>query len=151
MGKRSGKRGKSPSPKIEVDAEGVSEAPVIDATGLSKYIDAKHVSVSLRYFQRSCECFSKWEKNELKKFSQTLDKIRGYSPEQLKLHKPLCDNHKGEPAERRFSIPSEISLDTPLHEIKVDPSNKLRMHGFFSGSVFFLLWLDREHACFPEK
>ncbi|MFJ5487377.1 hypothetical protein ACIKTA_07040, partial [Hansschlegelia beijingensis] len=31
-------------------------------------------------------------------------------------------------------------------EIKVDPSNKLRIHGLFVDSVFFLVWLDREHA-----
>jgi hypothetical protein len=86
----------------------------------------------------------------MKKFSATIDKLRNYTPGLLRSTFSLCVIHRGDPAEGRFSLPLGISPEIPLHEIKIDPSNKLRMHGFFSDSVFFLLWLDREHACFPE-
>ncbi|WP_366653604.1 hypothetical protein [Fodinicurvata sp. EGI_FJ10296] len=121
---------------------------IVEPDALYQHLRNRGVSVSLRYFQSSCECFSKWQNKELKKFSGTLEKIRGYNANLLKQKKSLCDSHKGDPDEGRFSRPEEISPDMTLYEIKVDPSNKLRMHGFFVDDVFFLIWLDREHKCF---
>ena len=37
-----------------------------------------------------------------------------------------------------FRRPNGISEDIQFHELKVDASNKARIHGFFVGSVFFL-------------
>lgn len=147
MGKKSKSHGKDQSVRIKVDAP---PPPIINVadSALSAHLDQKHVSISLRYFQKSCECFSEWEKPELKKFSSTLEKIRNYNAAQLMATYSLCSMHKGPPNESRFSIPNDLSRDVPLHEIKVDPSNKLRVHGFFAGPVFFLIWLDRKHACF---
>lgn len=108
------------------------------------------VSISLKYYRVTCECFSAWQKNELKKFSTTIDKINGYSPQLLQGNPNLCKYHKGPPSQERFCRPDAISDDIGFFEIKVDPSNKARIHGFFVGSVFFLVWLDREHACFPD-
>lgn len=151
MGKKSKNHGPSLSPQINA---GVRERPStvnISANALEKYLDNEHVSINLRFFQKSCECFSKWQSHELKKFSAAIEKIRGYNPDMLRSNASLCEIHKGAPASKRFSLPNDISPDQALHEIKVDPSNKLRIHGFFSGSVFFMIWLDREHACFPAK
>lgn len=108
------------------------------------------VSVSLRYYASNCECFSKWQGPELKKFSGALSKLAGYSADHLKGYKPLCVPHKGGPSEGRFRRPDAISEDLPFWEIKVDPSNKARVHGFFVENVFFLVWLDRKHACFKQ-
>lgn len=79
-----------------------------------------------------------------------IGKVRNYDPIVLRAHASLCAMHKGRPGEGRFSRPPEVSEDIPLFELKVDPSNKLRVHGFFVQATFFLIWLDREHACFPE-
>ena len=149
MVKRSKSSGKATFPQIKVG--GPARTIRINADNLETHLNVEHVSISLRYFQRSCECFSKWEKPELKKFSATIDKLLGYGPNLLTKTSSLCVMHKDAPDEDRFSLPDEISPEQALHEIKVDPSNKLRIHGFFSGPVFFLLWLDREHACFKEK
>lgn len=149
MAKKSIKNGQRSFPQIKVETTDPSKI-VIDANKLESHFTDDNVSISLRYYKKSCECFSDWKKDELKKFSATIDKLSKYSISQLKGHKPLCDSHKGPPAEGRFSVPDKISPDQLFHEIKVDPSNKLRVHGFFSGPVFFLVWLDREHACFPE-
>ena len=96
------------------------------------------------------ECFSKWRGPELKKFSSTIEKIRGYAPDKLKANKNLCDMHKGSSSRERFKRPQDISEDIKFYEIKVDPSNKARIHGFFVQGVFFLVWLDRDHGCFPQ-
>jgi hypothetical protein len=91
-----------------------------------------------------------WEKRELKKFSGCLEKLSGYSKQSLKANANLCVMHKGPPGRERFSRPAHIGEDIQFWEIKVDPSNKLRMHGLFVEDVFFLVWLDREHMCFPS-
>ena len=58
--------------------------------------------------------------------------------------------HRGSPSAARFKRPEDISEDIDFYEIKVDPSNKARIHGFFVQGVFFLVWLDRGHSCFSQ-
>lgn len=48
-----------------------------------------------------------------------------------------------------FSLPSTLSKDLPLYELRVD--GKARVHGVFQEDMFFLVWLDRNHAVYPEK
>jgi len=59
-------------------------------------------------------------------------------------------HHKHAPAEDRFTRHAKLSEDLKFFEIKVDQSNKARMHGVILGSVFYLVWLDRLHAVYPE-
>lgn len=108
------------------------------------------VSISLKYYRQETECFSQWGAGDLKKFSSTVGKIKQLTAEKLKGYKPLCEPHKNDPAEKRFSRPSALSEDLSFFEIKVDPSNAARIHGVFVGSVFFLVWLDKDHAVYPE-
>jgi len=150
MPKKSRRLGRDQSLEARIKVGVTVAAPRINVSHLVNHFDEKHVSVSLRYYQSSCECFSEWEKRELKKFSSTLHKIKGYTVDQLKRTLSLCDMHKGIPAEGRFSLPDDLSPDIQFFELKVDPSNKLRIHGFFVEGVFFLVWLDRKHACFPS-
>lgn len=126
------------------------DALSISSDELTQHFQQDSVSISLKYYQKSCECFSKWARPELKKFASTVEKIRGYEPDQLKAAKSLCDMHKGAPSKDRFKRPQEISEDIKFYEIKVDPRNKARIHGFFVQGVFFLVWLDRDHSCFPQ-
>lgn len=122
--------------------------PTVGEASLAPHLGAGSVSVSLRYYHRKCECFSSWKASELKSFSSVIEKIRGYNAKMLCAKKNLCEMHKGKPSRDRFSRPKEISEDQSFWEIKVDQSNKLRVHGFFVGDVFFLVWLDRRHDCF---
>lgn len=108
------------------------------------------VSISLKYYREETECFSKWTSAELKKFSGMLKKVAGRNAKELQGFKPLCEPHKRAPAESRFKRHEKLSEELALFELKVDPSNKARVHGVFMESVFFLVWLDRNHAVFPE-
>lgn len=140
-----------PTEPLIVEADDVDALELnVSGDDLSTHFTEESVSISLKYFMKSCECFSEWQQKELKKFSATLEKISGYSAELLRKAKPLCDSHKGGPSENRFKRPSSLSDDLLFYELKIDPSNKARVHGFFVGSVFFLVWLDRKHACFPS-
>lgn len=146
MPRKSKKHGNRP----RFGPEASASEPKLLVSNLKPHLEAGKVSISLRYFHKSCECFSVWTSSELKKFSQTIEKIRGYEPTQLKAKKSLCEMHKGKPDRERFGKPDDLSPDLPFWEIKVDPSNKLRIHGPFIDDVFFLVWLDREHACYGE-
>ena len=141
--KQKGRKNPAFGPEVDERFEDLS----IGSIRLIKYLDK--VSVSLRYYQRSCECFSHWTAQELKAFSLMIEKILGYTAAALLGKKNLCEMHKGKPGRSRFSYPDGISPDQTFWEIKVDQSNKLRIHGFFVAEVFFLVWLDREHECFP--
>jgi hypothetical protein len=150
MGKKSARNGRNTFSPVRIESGALPSTPRIQAPDIGRHFHQGRVSISLRYYQSSCECFSDWEKAELKKFTNTIKKISGYSSDLLQKTLSLCDRHKGEPRAERFSRPEDISHDVSFHEIKVDPSNKLRIHGFFDGPVFFLVWLDRKHACFPQ-
>ena len=134
---------------VEVDAPAPQE-PAVSDDDLTKHFAKGSVSVSLKYYMSSCECFSAWQSRDLKKFSGTIEKISGYAVDLLHRTKSLCDSHKGPSKARRFRRPEAISDDIMFWELKVDPSNKARVHGFFVGSVFFLVWLDRNHECFKQ-
>ena len=148
MAKKSEKRGHNTEFKIK------QEEPKLTAIDLEKdklASEDEGVSVSLKYFRSGTECFSDWNSAELKKFSTTVGKVKKFTAKQLTGYKALCDRHKYAPAEDRFARPDELSEDLSFYELKVDPSNKARVHGVFVGSVFFLVWLDRAHAVFPER
>jgi len=91
-------------------------------------IPQESVSISLKYYLSSCECFSQWQARELKKFTGTIEKISNYDADQLQRTKSLCDSHKGAPSFPRFRRPDAISEDIMFYEIKVDPSNKARIN-----------------------
>jgi hypothetical protein len=142
-----GSKKRRSNPRFGPEVDSHFEDLSISKGRLASHLDK--VSVSLRYYQSKCECFSEWTRQELKSFSQTVHKVRGYSRKLLCGKENLCEPHKGEPKRERFSRPQGVSPDQNFWEIKVDQSNKLRMHGFFVEEVFFLVWLDREHECFP--
>jgi len=148
MAKKSEKHGKSRGFKIKEDEPKLTP---LDFEKDKLASDKEGVSISLKYYREETECFSEWQSGEMKKFSATIKKVSGLSASTLKGHKPLCVPHKYDPAESRFTRPDKLSEDLSFFELKVDPSNKARVHGVFVGSVFFLVWLDRLHAVYPEK
>lgn len=147
MAKKSKSRGNRSNFQFKEDLP--KQTPLdIEKTKLSSADEG--ISISLKYYRKETECFSDWQKGELKKFSAIGHKISGQTALKLKAYKPLCEKHKGPPAEARFARPDNLSEDLELYEIKVDPSNKARIHGVFVNSIFFMIWLDRNHAVFPE-
>lgn len=148
MGKKLAKSGKGSGFKIKEDEPKLTP---IDFEKNKLESETEGVSISLKYYREETECFSDWQASEMKKFSATIKKISSLSASALKGYKPLCVPHKNAPAEARFARHDKLSEDLRFFELKVDPSNKARAHGVFVGSVFFLVWLDRLHAVFPEQ
>ena len=147
MARKSAKPGRE---AFKIKAEDEPKPTPIDLEKNKLGSDDEGVSVSLKYYRQETECFSDWHTDELKKFSGLIKKIKQLSAGKLKGYKPLCEPHKYAPAEARFSRPEQLSEDLSFFELKVDSSNAARVHGVFVGSVFFLVWLDRLHAVYPD-
>jgi hypothetical protein len=102
--------------------------------------------VNLKYFQKSCECFSKWQSAELKAFSGWVEKVSMRTEAQIKSTTKNCHHHSGTNRKDRFALPDSISPEVSLYGL--DVNDKARVHGFFASNNFYLLWLDRGHDCF---
>lgn len=97
------------------------------------------MSVSLRHFDSSYQCFSKWQSSELKRFTGFLKKVAERSPVDVQSNTKLCHAHRGETK----SLPSSLSPDLQIYSLRV--GDKERVHGVFHSNQFFLVWLDRNH------
>jgi hypothetical protein len=130
-------------------AEPEAEA-VIVGMALTTHFGGQNVSISLKYYQKKPECWSEWNKPDLKGFTKLIELLRAQSGPQLRGRgsggTPPCKSHSGKPS-TGFNRPSDISEDIQFYEFYV--THTARVHGFFVDPVFFLVWLDRSHRAFP--
>jgi hypothetical protein len=117
--------------------------------------------VALKYFKSDWQCFSDWASKELKEFSSFLSSLQSHTWEQVyktgsKIPKhglaytkyEVSDIKSQSIRQKLESVKNEISEEINFFELRVN-QNKLRVHGFQSQSVFFLVALDRNHEAFP--
>lgn len=110
--------------------------------------------ISLRYFDGSYECFSKWTKEELAAFTDLLRRISQMTWTQIMATGGKGGNKTGlgcTKLEARIlpsSATNGLSEDLPFMELRV--TQKARIHGFRMNEAFFLLCLDREHKVCPS-
>lgn len=162
-----------PKAKINDEAELLQEKPIALNSIETKIFDLpyfkkdgskensfkKNPYVVLKYFQESWECFSEWEKAELKLFTNFLQTISnhtwetvyksagkgvnkaglGYTPYKIEEMKSGSSHLK--------KVRNSISDDLDFFELRV--SQKIRVHGFQSQAAFFLVLLDKDHRVFP--
>lgn len=131
-----------------------------DQAGGSYNQQAPHVS--LKYFRDGFECFSHWEKEELRQFSSFLEHLRGHTWQQViatggkegkrgLAYTPYDVAHVDKAIREHFDgVRKHISDDISFFELRVN-QGKLRVHGFRSNAAFFLVLLDREHRVWPMK
>lgn len=123
--------------------------------------DQDNPFVTLKYFRDSFECFSAWEKDELKAFSDFISSMRqrtwrqvletsgkgenksglGYTPYDVAKTKNGAEDHLKD-------VRKSIGDDITFFELRV--TQKIRVHGFRMKAAFFLVLLDREHRVFPS-
>lgn len=120
----------------------------------------KNPYVVLKYFQDSWQCFSDWEKDELREFSSFLKQLSKYNWQQVYASGSKIPKHglaytKYESSgasdgarEHLKRVREQISEDISFFELRVN-QNTLRVHGFQSQSAFFLVLLDRSHSVLP--
>jgi hypothetical protein len=122
--------------------------------------DQANPYVALKYFRDGYECFSDWEKNELKLFTELLKSLKERTWHQVLTTSGKSNKHglaytPYDPAtasdaarEHLVAVRKTISPDITFFELRVD-QGKLRVHGFRAKSAFFLVLLDRQHRVFP--
>ncbi len=108
------------------------------------------ITISLRYWNSNSQCLSEWQPKELKKLAKVIGRAQSVTATDLKADQSLgWKMHSGPAKGSGFSRPSNLSKDIKLSEIRVD--GKARIHGALIDNIFFLVWLDRNHAVFPSK
>lgn len=120
----------------------------------------KNPYVVLKYYQNDWQCFSDWEKSELRELSGFIDKLAKHNWQQVYASGSKIPKHglaytkydisgAGAGAQSHLKrVRSLISEEIDFFELRVN-QKKLRVHGFQSQSAFFLVLLDREHAVLP--
>jgi hypothetical protein len=133
-----GELAKNLSKPFRVEALQGDGEPSIDLSRDVVAADGKS-AVNLKYFQKSHECFSKWQGKDLKEFSGWVGKIADRSEAQITSTTLTCHAHKGKPK----TLPPNVSPEVKMYSLNVGA--KSRVHGFFSSGHFYLVWLDRDH------
>jgi hypothetical protein len=111
------------------------------------------VFVSIRFVQSDFQCFSDWEKQEMRAFWGFLEKLHEYTWTQV--------YGSGGKSDKTGLAYTEMSIDQypntafrnsldpqiTLFELRVD--GEKRVHGFRNKSVFYICWLDKNHEISP--
>ncbi len=129
------------------------------AKGVSS--DQDNPYIALKYFRSGFECFSQWEKDELKVFSSFLSDMHARTWQQVLAtsgkganktglaYTPYEEFHvRGGAAEHLSKVRTQIGEDITFFELRLN--SKIRVHGFRAKAIFFLVLLDREHRVFKQ-
>jgi len=159
---------KLPKDKIHQQAQSASKLSPIEEKVFSLNntmnggsADNENPFVTLKYFCNAFECFSVWEKDELKSFSDFISALRDRTWRQVLETSGKGDNKAGlaytqydiatikNGAEEHLKrVRKQIGDDITFFELRVN--QKMRVHGFRAKAAFFLVLLDREHRVFPS-
>ncbi|MGB0560733.1 MAG: hypothetical protein ACPGVO_02880 [Spirulinaceae cyanobacterium] len=163
MGKRQSRKLKIPQDKIQQEGRKVDLSPQeqniftlvnTEADAQQKYSE-DYAYIVLKYFQGDWQCFSDWEKQELRQLTRFVRKIsqqtwiQVYSSKGFKYTQYELSDVRNNGAKSCFeSVLSQITGDVKFFELRVD--GEMRVHGFRCRSAFFLVLLDRNHEVFPD-
>lgn len=108
--------------------------------------------VTLKYYQPVYQCFSVWDKEDLRGFSAFIEKLRSANWNTIfnsggKLGRKTgfgCTYHKDKTKLPRCEMLNQISDEINFFELRV--SRVARVHGFRVKDAFFLVWLDKDHG-----
>jgi hypothetical protein len=114
--------------------------------------DEDHPSFRFTCVDKNRWRLSDWTSSEINDLLAGLKKIEAYTWGQIKSHGAkksggsvgtgykLISNHP--------SLPESVTEDVKLSEMRID--DKKRIFGFRDGSVYYIIWFDRDHSVCPE-
>ncbi|MGK9199024.1 hypothetical protein [Sinorhizobium meliloti] len=119
-----------------------------------KHSDGEMPHVNMKYYTSSFECFSTWSPEDMKSFSNFIDKLRqmkwsdiyktgGKLGHKTGLGYTLIDRKKLP----NNDMLEKVSEDITFFELRVDKAK--RVHGFRCLDAFYLVYLDRDHRICP--
>nr|WP_199314483.1 MULTISPECIES: hypothetical protein [unclassified Desertifilum] len=115
------------------------------------------ISFSFKYYQENHPKFSCAAK-EIVYCLTLLERLKNLSsltPQELLINRSSslrCHPIRWEEtSENGFGLPNEEQLvDTP-YQFSLSSNEYGRVHGFFIGEVFYIVWLDPDHLLYPAK
>jgi len=117
--------------------------------GLKKKETEQVPYIVLKYYQPNYQCFSEWNKQELKGFSDFIEKLRKTNWNLIK-QQSSAKNKVGfgyTQIDKKIlpnaSILNDISEDVSFAELRL--SKESRIFGFRINAAFFLIFLDKNH------
>jgi hypothetical protein len=124
---------------------------------LTKLTQQQGISFSFKYYQDRHNKFSCSEK-EIPYWLTLLERLKalsGLTTQELLVNRSStlrCHPIKWEgTSERGFGLPSEDQLvDTPF-QFSLSSNEHGRVHGFFIGETFYVVWLDPDHLLYPAN
>ena len=140
--------------KINANTKLLKENQNLKILGVSYNDDNNsNAYVALKYFDKNFECLSEWNKSELSSLSNFIEKINNMTWNQIYMTSGKKNGlnytvHKNTDVLPDKNLKNKLSNDINFFELRV--SDKARVHGFRTGSTFFLCWLDRNHRIYPQ-
>ncbi len=118
--------------------------------GWTQSDDSANVMVSIRFCQWDTQCFSDWNKHDMKSFWGFIEKVHNYTWQQVY---QTASKGQGKSGFAYTIMPIETYPETDfrntldpgltLFELRVDKGK--RVHGFRDKSIFYIIWLDKDH------
>ena len=104
----------------------------------------ENLSISLKHYQPSHECFSSWTSADLKKFSSTVRQLQGLSRKDLNSLN-ICSKLSNQGG-WKLNKPKGVDRELAIFELRIAKGASARAFGVMIASVFYLIWLDRTHS-----
>jgi len=113
----------------------------------------QYVKLSITYLDTGSECFSQWQKDELKTLSAFINKISKIKLHELSRYDGLGLDSSGENFNKtirkymKAKFISQVSVNI-IDEINIKHmriNKRSRVHGYFDREVFNIIRLDRNH------
>ena len=152
-------------PKVSALDEGKKSVRLTDTErkllGISSQDDDDddvYAHVGLKYYNPSVECFSEWDKSELRGFSGFIQQVNGRTWAMIyksagRARDKLGNGLAYTPHKKPEKLPGykeligQINEDITFFELRV--TGEARVHGFRALSTFFLVCLDKDHRFHP--
>lgn len=114
-----------------------------------------NVLISIKLVQDDYQCFSDWDKQEMKAFWRFSRKIHEHTWQQVletatkNLSEKTGLGYTPLPATKYPKSEFRESLDPQTAFFEVRVNGEMRVHGFRERSLFYICWLDKNHEICP--
>lgn len=109
---------------------------------------------SFLHFDPSPECPSTWPQDNMKSLFDAMRVASSMTWKQVQATGGHGKNAQGiafkvvNPKQAKRNLPENLAEDIDLAEIRI--TKKARIFGVRSESIFYVIWLDKDHQVFPE-
>lgn len=105
--------------------------------------------VSVRYIQSDFECFSQWNKIEMKTFYDFVEKLSSVTWQDVLSQSGKTDKtgfgYTEMPIKRYPNTAFKKSLDPTITIFELRVTQKSRVHCFRDAFICYICWLDKDH------